>query len=174
MSGHEAARQQNQNRTPFSAIAMGAFRCDRPQTPPPLPRSCDGPHTPSHPTTSGYSNARVMAGARTTTQAPARPMRARRGAQGRRGTRPGTPGRARRGRRVRHRPTDLRGTAVHVLPHAPPRSSPPCRWADPLCTAPHSLQGGGEFRPGKISPPLKSPKPQASMCLAKCLSIFEK
>ena len=32
----------------------------------------------------------------------------------------------------------------------------------------------GKFRQGKISPPLKSPKPQASMCLAKCLSIFEK
>ena len=42
------------------------------------------------------------------------------------------------------------------------------------------LQGGGggfrrgQFRQGNISPPLKSPKPQASMCLAKCLSIFEK
>ena len=51
-------------------------------------------------------------------------------------------------------------------------------------------RGGGGFRPGtispgdnfagdnfargKFSPPLKSPKPQASMCLAKCLSIFEK
>ena len=38
---------------------------------------------------------------------------------------------------------------------------------------------GGDFRPGTvsqgiISPPLKSPKPQASMCLTKCLSIFEK
>ena len=41
------------------------------------------------------------------------------------------------------------------------------------------VQGGRKFRPGTISqgiisPPLKSPKPQASMCLAKCLSIFEK
>ena len=113
--------------------APSAVTDPRPQTPPPPPelrwtthpltpddfrvlqRSCHGwgPHHDPGPCT---------------------PHEGPQAAQGRRGTRPGTPGRARRGRRVRHRPTDLRGTAVHVLPHAPPPQSP-------------SVPGGGGGEP---------------------------